>query len=470
MKYRNMKYLLVAGLLAFSLSSCKDYLELMPSDALPSESAINTIEDIESALNGAYDGLTSSSYYGADFISRAEVGGEDVQTSSQSKRTENFYRFLYRQNNAPTGLWSVPYVVLNRVNTLLQSIEAGNIESSKELDNAKGEALAIRALCHFNLAIVYGYPYQKDNGASLGAPIVKTVLTANDMPTRNTVAECYKAVEDDLKEALSLIGSDVNNGHFNKWAVLGLQARVALYKGDYETAFTCAETIINESPYSLLSQSEYVSSWIEEYTSESIFDLHISDLSSGNRELFGYLVDPNGYSSIAATEEFISLINEYSDDVRINLLSEDANGVKCIIMKYPGRNGASTVNNVRIIRLSDIYLIAAEAALRKSTVDQDKADLYLNAIRKRAIPSAQDVKATLDLIDTERRKELVLEGHRLYDILRTGKSVTREGGRHFLSNVDLISPNWDDYRCVMPIPQAEIDANVNLKSQQNPNY
>lgn len=63
-----------------------------------------------------------------------------------------------------------------------------------------------------------------------------------------------------------------------------------------------------------------------------------------------------------------------------------------------------------------------------------------------------------------------MEGHRLNDILRVGGTVTREGGRHFLNNTDLISPNWNDYRCVMPIPQAEIDANVNLQGQQNPEY
>ncbi len=92
-----------------------------------------------------------------------------------------------------------------------------------------------------------------------------------------------------------------------------------------------------------------------------------------------------------------------------------------------------------MIRLSDIYLIAAEAALRKSSPDQAKANSYLNKIIKRAIPTASDVVATLPMIDRERRKELVLEGHRLNDILRVGGTVTREGGRHFLNNTDLIS-------------------------------
>ena len=189
MKHNSLKFLFIAASISIGLSSCDGYLDQMPSNALPSDESINNIEDVGSALNGVYSGLLSSEYYGADFISRAEVGGEDVQTSTPSKRTENFYKFMYRQNNAPTGLWKIPYQVINRVNVLLQAIESGKITASPQLDNAKGEALAVRALCNFNLNIVYGYPYQKDKGASLGAPIVEKVLTANDMPARNTVAE-----------------------------------------------------------------------------------------------------------------------------------------------------------------------------------------------------------------------------------------------------------------------------------------
>ena len=64
-----------------------------------------------------------------------------------------------------------------------------------------------------------------------------------------------------------------------------------------------------------------------------------------------------------------------------------------------------------------------------------------------------------------------MEGHRLHDVLRKGDEITRTGGHHFLNKeVDLITVNWDDYRCVMAIPQAEIDANVNIKDQQNPEY
>ena len=460
----------IAGTMLTGLASCDGYLDLTPSSQLPADGAITEYGDVEAALNGAYETLTSNKYYGADFISRGEVGGEDVQTRSNSSRTENYYRFIYKQANAPEGLWYLPYKTINRVNVLLNAINSGEVAASEEVNHAKGEALALRALCHFNTTLIYGYPYLKDNGASLGAPIVKTVLAANDLPTRSTVADSYKSVEQDLADALPLVTDEVNNGHINKWAILGLQARVYMNKGEYAKAFNCAKTIIEEGPYSLTPNEEYVDSWEAEYNKESIFDLHISQYASGNRELFGYLCDPKGYNAIAATDEFISLINENADDVRIGLLSKDNAGQKTVIMKYPGRDGKSTVNNVRIVRLSEIYLLAAEAALRMDTPNQAKADEYLKAIQKRAIPSTGDVTATIDLVLKERRKELVLEGYRLYDILRNNLSVKREGGRHFLSSVDLIEVNWNDYRCVLPVPQAEIDANPNVASQQNPGY
>ena len=74
-------------------------------------------------------------------------------------RTDTYYRFIHRQNNSPENLWSYPYAVINRANVLLNAIETGDLPAGDELNNAKGEALALRALCHFNLLITYGKPY-----------------------------------------------------------------------------------------------------------------------------------------------------------------------------------------------------------------------------------------------------------------------------------------------------------------------
>lgn len=454
------------------LSSCDDYLNTLPSYSLVSDGAITTENDTKVAVNGLYEGLISADglcYYGTDFITRPEVGGDNIQTRMNGDRTENFYRFTDRQNNARTSLWYVPYVVINRANVLLQAIDGGAVPMTDVTKNSKGEALAVRALAHFNLLITYGTPYQKDNGASLGVPVVTTVLDAAALPERFTVAQGYEAVLGDLNEALNYISEEKTYGHINIWGVKALMARVNLYKGDYEEAYKYAKDVIENGGYSLVPNSEYVAMWGKRENSESIFDLDFSTTTyGGNRELIGSVAAPKSYGAMVATDDFLDLLNEDKADVRLGLLIEDKEGKKRSVNKYPGLDGNVFVNNIRVIRLSDIYLIGAEAALRKNTPDQDLADEYLYQIRHRANSSNTKITATLDLVKKERRKELVMEGHRLYDILRVGDTVERKGGSHFLNGEDLIKVDWNDYRTIMPIPQAEIDANP--KMIQNPSY
>ena len=470
MKKHKLTQLFAAAVLAAAtLTSCEGYLDTLPSDSLIAEDAITTLQDVETALNGAYYDLKSSSYYGNDFVARAEVGGEDIQTISQGgKRTDGFYRFVHRQNNSPSAFWTIPYRIINRTNVLLRAIDGGSISAGKELNNAKGEALAVRALCHFNLLITYGKPYFVENGNTPGVVLAKSVLNAEELPARSSVAEGYAMVIDDLENSLELIDSEIKNGRFNVWAVKSLLARVNLYKGDWDKAFGYAVDVIEKSPYKLVAHDEYLAAWKGRYNSESILDIEISDLDAGNREMLGYVIDPKGYAAVSTTKVFEELLNETTDDIRNGLLANASEEGRFYVNKYPGIDGKPAVNNVRVIRLSDIYLIAAESALKKSSKDQLAADKYLNAIVKRAIASAKDVNATVERVLTERRKELVMEGHRLYDILRLGIEVKREGGYHFLNKVDLVSPSYKDFRTILAIPQAEIDVNPNIK--QNEGY
>ncbi|MDL2231530.1 RagB/SusD family nutrient uptake outer membrane protein [Porphyromonadaceae bacterium OttesenSCG-928-L07] len=470
------KYILrniAIGLISFiGLTSCDDFLETKPGNASPTEDAIENEEDLLVAIRGMYSALLSADYYGNTFVMMGDIQGDDVQTSNVGKRTEQLYRFSYRQATVPVGLWEIPYKAINRANVILSAIENNGFIMTNAIKDYKGQALATRALCHFNILITYGYPYLKDQGASWGASLVREPLKASSLPARSTVAEGYKMVIEDLEEALKVIGTEVNNGKFNSWSVEALLARVHLYKGDWDKAFEYADHVASQSPYELISNKDYLKAWEEEYTSESLFDLHISDLSSGNRELFGYVIHPKGYSAVVATKEFEDLLNEDTLDIRTQLLKpvDTIPTSKFYVAKAPGRGGQPAVNNVRVLRLSDIYLIAAEAALKKSKPNQAKADFYLNEIIQRANPTATDVVATEDLILTERRKELVLEGHRFFDMMRLGKTYSRKGGYHILNDIDLVSPDWNDFRIVKAIPQGEIDVNPNIRKQQNPGY
>ena len=126
-------------------------------------------------------------------------------------------------------------------------------------------------------------------------------------------------------------------------------------------------------------------------------------------------------------------------------------------------------NNPRVMRITEAYLIAAEAGLETGASD---ASYYLNEVRRRADPTATDVAATLDLIQTERQKEFIGEGHRFFDIMRRGGTITRDmesdphdfaGGAGYHNSF-----SWDYYKVALPISHSERIIYPEL--QQNPGY
>ena len=121
-----------------------------------------------------------------------------------------------------------------------------------------------------------------------------------------------------------------------------------------------------------------------------------------------------------------------------------------------------------MIRLSEVYLIAAEAGLKVGGMARSAGLGYLNAIVQRANPDklVSDNEYTLDRVLDERRKELVGEGHRYFDMLRNGKTIYRSGGKHLLSTPSEV--NWDYFKCVLPIDRTQFTFNPDM--EQNPGY
>jgi hypothetical protein len=150
-------------------------------------------------------------------------------------------------------------------------------------------------------------------------------------------------------------------------------------------------------------------------------------------------------------------------------------------LKYTGvdlkgdKGTSASAVNVKVIRLSEIYLLAAEAALKLPTPDNAKAATYLNDIRKRApaLAPATDVTISMDMIVDERSKELFAEGHRFFDLIRLNRSI--EFNDEFIDPVVLI-PHREKiidrtfYKIVLPISKTEIDANPAIADQQNDGY
>jgi hypothetical protein len=468
---KKLIYLFI-GLLVFS--SCKkEWLDVDPSGSVPAETSIQSLYDAEVALNGVYSSMQDNNYYGADMISYGEVKGDDMRTYAPGKRTYSLYMFESTTDAGPTGLWYQPYVTIALANNILANIDGLEISDTEQVsaNNIKGQALTLRALAHFDLARLHGAPFKKDNGASLGVPNVTELLDATATPSRNTVAQNYELVISDLEAAIDILAADKNDGQINVWSAKALLSRVLLYKGDDAEALSIAEDVIANSPYTLLTTANFLESWSTGFSTESLFELVNTDNDNADREAIGYLINPDGYGAVTLTDSFISMLGENTADVRNGLLGVDSRSEderKGYLLKYPGRDGSDTrVNNVKIIRLSEVYLNAAEAAMKLG--DATKAASLLSTLvenRTGETDAFDAASVSLTEIMNERRKELVGEGHRYFDVIRDGNELVRTSEDHVDNAPTGI--NWSDYRTILPIPRSELNVNPNIK--QNTGY
>ena len=471
-------------------SSCDGFLDRIPTDSVVSESAMATLADAEVVANGLYTDLKYYTMYGSYIPYMGDMRGDNLYPTNASGTGRTIYTLEYEPvQSTYFGMWQNYYTTIMRANTLIANIETIPVMSSADQakkDDILGQALAIRALCHWDVARLYGYPYMKDNGASLGAVVLTEVVAPSESKLpRNTVAETYAQVEKDLTLALTKLSKSKNDGHFNYWAARMLQAKVALYKGDWQTAFTAASEVVESSPYRMVPNSEYLAYWGKQCDDESVLEFLVTntgdiDSDGGFYTMYHnmWFEDKAAGADIIPSKAWKDLFADTPNDVRAQMIAYDDPETGAIksgeywLKKFIGNKDLGYTfrrNNPRIFRITDAYLMAAEAALELAG-KQDVANEYLNAVVKRADPTAADVVATLDRIQIERQKEFIGEGHRFFDVLRRGGKIVKDASlddRDFAGNTRQ-EIDWNDYRVVLPISHNEIMLYPEL--QQNPGY
>ena len=476
---------IMMGAVAAGFSSCgNDWLDLEPSTSVKTN--VKTISDVEFTLNGIYSTMQSSDAYSGRLVYYGDVTGDDIQAVSSTKRTANAYLYGFTKTNAPASYWSMPYEIIQNCNVILKHIDDIQITDKQKdaLDDLKGQALAIRGLALFDLTKLFGYPYTMDNGASLGACIVTDVLEKDAMPQRSTVAQCYDQILKDLEESVKLLGKEFNKGKINRWAALTLLSRVYLYHGDDAKALAAAKEAIEgaeKNGYALWTNEEYPSAWANDASKqkpgEVLFEIINLTTDSPGKESLGYLYAPGGYADGCVTVSFYNMMLKDANDVRlkiINVATKDKYSSSSIygrafVNKFQPQQGENLTDaNIPLIRLSEAYLNAAEAAAKLTAAGDDhnaEAALYLDAIVNRANPDKHvvaDNQITLNQVLEERRKELVGEGHRMFDLLRNGIKVKRikESNKQLSKTKHTCSDEYmtiglDNYKIVLPIPQYE---------------
>lgn len=481
------KSLYILGIASLSLFSCKDFLDVTPTNSTESSVTIQTVADAKVMTNGLIRILGNSNYYGRNFMLYGDAKGGDLTIISQGRGLDALYVYNHSAaNNSFSGFWSTGYNALLQANNIIKSINALEGTSNYETFNPyKGQALTMRALIHFDLVRLYGKTYTDDPN-SHGIPIVTDMVDASEQRLRDKVSDVYTQIVKDLKDAESLLPKTKTNGYINYYANKAIQARVYLTMGDYTNALAAAEEVIGASSlYSLYSNEEWIGSWASQYGKESLFEITIAkdqgDLGSGSLGFY-YLKsrDNNALGNFTASDYYLNRLNQDSTDVRWGILTTDELDRKAASYKYVGSvdkrgDGKDTYTavNIKVIRLSEVYLIAAEAALKKSSADLAKAANYLNQIRKRSPALAPATAATVNeqMILDEKSKELYGEGQRFWDMIRTNKTITFNDEHVGVSMTHREkSINRSFYKTLLPIPKDEIDSNPGLGDQQNNGY
>lgn len=449
-----------------SVTSCKkSFLEKFPPTALPPEQALATESDLQAALRGAYAGLRAT-----DFLVRTVPVLGDLLADNTYVSLTNSGRYIVFNNYTWTvadgnvaGFWTGAYAAILRANNIINS----NVTATANVSQYKGEAYAIRALCYFYLVRYFAKPYTDDPN-SLGVPIVLEYNPAAK-PPRNTVAEVYTQIISDLNQAVSLMTTFTNSTQFSKYAARGLQAKVYLTMGDKANAKTAATDVITNGGFTVVAAANHQGYWstLTPRTDkvETLFEVSSDINASSGFDGLANIYNQAGYGDMLCSDPLYALFE--TTDIRRSLYTTGTRGGLAAIFinnKYPGTFG-SEISDTKILRMSEIYLIAAEASL---PADEAGALTYLNYVtsRRGATAISSTGAQLFEDVITERRKELAFEGDRFLDLQRLKRDITRSSNYPAAA----LSLPYANFRRLMPIPQVEIDANPAIKPQQNTGY
>lgn len=493
-----IKTILILVIISAFMSSCSDFLDMTPSNSIDaSGTTISTVTDAQMVMSGIMSNLVSPNLYGRNFLLYADAKGGDLTIYQAGRGLDNLYSFNHSATSGTySGFWSVGYNTIMQINNLLQNIDSLEKTGTTDFNYVKGQALTLRGMLYFDLVRLYGEPYNYDK-TSYGVPLVLTPLSSSAQESRATVEKVYSQIITDLSDGKTLLSGDksLQDGYIGYYANVAIDARVKLYMDNYDGALADALEIINSGKYTLYTNNNWVDSWKSQYGSESILELYVGSSESdlGTSSLGVYYMQYKKVSGVTsgyflASDYFLARLGEDATDVRWGIMGNDEYWYRKKISrkgacyKYLGSTSLSgdgrdkstyTAVNIKLIRLSEVYLIASEAELNRTTSKPDSAAYYLNQIRQRSPLLAPATAATItnDMILDERSKELFGEGQRFFDMIRMNKSITYNDD---FQNVPISTRDKTIDRTfgkiILPIPQSEINANSAIADEQNEAY
>lgn len=496
--------LAIGGTIA--LTSCNDFLDRSPQgqfteDDNPGALAEGKVFNIYTMMRNF--NITAGTPAFAIHCFRSEDSEKGSISSDGAEQAAMYDDFLY---NASNGLiksyWSQNYAIIYQCNDVIDAIETGNLKEENDLYN-KGEALFFRAYCYFNLVRAFGE-----------VPLVtfKVEDASEANVAKTTVAEIYKQIDQDLTDAEGLLPEQWPVSYLGRltWgAARSLHARTYMMRNDWQNMLDAASDVMGKGIYNLDTPYDKIFTEEGENSGGSIFELQCAataalpqsdKIGSQFSEVQGIRGSGQwdlGWGWHMATElmaEAYEPGDPRKDATLLYFRRNDSDPVTPENTNTPyGESPVSSAEgayfnkkaytnpafrqeftnkgfwvNIRLIRYSDVVLMAAEAANELGNTTEARRDLELVRARARGtnltvLPEikSQDQSVLREAIRHERRVELGLEFDRFYDLVRWGVAVQvlHAAGK----------TNYQPKNALLPIPQDEIDKSKGVLVQ-NPDY
>ena len=473
-KQHNNKHSIASTLsllcLSLVMASCNEWLDVQPRSQVEDTELFSSERGFKEALAGVYSSMLSNNTYAKEltygFI--GVLGQEwDYYYSSQYNDAATYNYDAAYPTGFIRGIWTTNYTGIANANHLLANIDAkAGLFAKDNYEVIKGEALALRAFLHFDLLRCFGVSYAVNpNQPSIPYSSSLSYSVAPQL----SVSEATEAVLKDVIDAEALLkGHDPiatgrtiteveDNGylynrqlHLNYYAVKGLEARVRMWKGDYEGASKAADEVMQSGAFTWATVGNLQAGYDRCLADEHLFALNNLTLTSDVAD--NYFSDGSPYSYAVTRERLLDYFDNATQDYRYTFLFKSGSSTHAnnrYVTKYdePSNGAEFYSNKMPLIRLAEIYLIKCETLYRLGNTDEALA--VLNQVRNaRNLPALGEMPADFftELLH-EYRRELLGEGQLFFLYKRLNSPVI------LYSDADAVADKV--YTFPLPITETE---------------
>lgn len=453
-------YILILAIIV--TPACNNLLEIKPKSGKVEGEAIKTVSELKQLLNSSYDALRADDFYGGTLWTVQELLADNLDETNvtgsllavQNRNTSLF-------NQECRRIWNSGYTVIYRCNLVLSFVEKISGVSPSDKASIRGQALFLRALCHYQLVNLYAQPYgYTATNSHVGIPL-RLVPDKGNIP-RSTVAQVYEQILTDLNIAVQELPGDVVSGSANVWAAKALLAKVYFQSNNFTLAYKNAKEVINNGPYVFMNDIKKRFSHTGNL--ENVFELKSTGTTNPGQEsgkrLKEYFQNTNGGLSLyRASSGYYNRLLVDSSDYRfkywVKLVHKTGSGYDLNITKL----NFNDYFNIPVFHLAEMKLIVSESAAELGLLTE--ALIQLNEVRRRAGLAGYTTLYQNEIIieaRNQRQLEMFLEGNRVGDL----KRIACRGDK----SLRIRGSAWDCPGLVLAIPDDEISANPTL--EQNP--